>query len=353
MKNSRLTGIDLAYALSVIGTMIAGFFFVVGDRDHYLSHEHYFPFIDIFPAWFVFMNGYTSSVTMRDRRISSRKLFSFTSRKGSILFLISLILCLVWNVNVFLVCGLCYMLAPFIFRYSNPILAVIAVVIAASSVALLNLGVPESVSFFTIELSGSGWREFIGFAFFNSYFSFLPWSVFFVLGLIVGRGNLHIRSLIGPTNLLSVMLMGSGFIVHKMFNGYYVVRDVIPIEGNFFLLQHKMYLPGFLLFAFGLSMLLTNVCVYALKGVENKRITDVINTISSMKYSIYTAHLVIGVLTVAIFTPASFKNKYILMLFVGIATFASVRAILFWKKKVNDLGPVEWIMKRLSGSVRT
>lgn len=352
MRTTRLLGIDLAYSLSLLGTIAFGLFFLIGDRLIYLSHEHYFPFLDVFPALFLFMNGLTTTLTLRDRRISSRKLFSFSGKKGSLLLLIGLVFCAIWPINIFFCCGICYMLAPSVVRYSTPILAVLAVLIGLFSIAALNYGVPAYVTFFGIELSGSGFRELIGFLFYNGYFSILPWTVFFIAGLIVGRSQLQTKSLLGPSNMIGFVLIVIGYLIQKFTANYYINRDIIGIEGNLFLLKMKLYLPAFIFYGTGVSMVLTNLCIYIMSKLENKRLTNFINAISGAKYSIYSAHLAIGLITLGIFNTESFGNKFVLLTYILFNIGLSIWLILQWKKKVTDLGPIEWIMKRLSSSVR-
>lgn len=352
MRTTRLVGIDLAYVISLLGTMAFSLFIVIGDRLIYLSHEHFFPFLDVFPALFLFLNGLTTTLTLRDRRISSSKLFSFTSKKGSILLIVGLLLTPVWGVNIFVCAGIFYMIAPFIVRYSTPILVVLGILIALAAIATLNFGVLTFVQFSTIELSGSGIKEFMGFFLYNGYFSILPWATFFLAGLVIGRSHLQIKSLIGPSNMIAFVLIFSGYFVQKLTANYYINREILAIEGNIFLLQHKMYLPGFILYTTGVCFLLTNLCIYVLTNLENKKYINLLNAISGAKYSIYTLHLLLGVITIKIFTSESFSNKYVLVFYILVNIYFSIWVILQWKKKVTDLGPIEWIMKRLSSSVR-
>ncbi|MBL7941469.1 MAG: hypothetical protein JNM00_01800, partial [Flavobacteriales bacterium] len=125
-RSSRLTGIDLAYVISTLVCMAIGFFFVSGDRLHFLGHMHYFPLIDIFPAWFFFLNGMTLTLTMRDTKVSQRKLVSFNSKRGTVLLLIGLVFCLIWPMNIILLSGLLYIVAAYISRYSNALIRVFA-----------------------------------------------------------------------------------------------------------------------------------------------------------------------------------------------------------------------------------
>jgi hypothetical protein len=352
MRTTRLVGIDLAYVISLLGTMAFGLFIVIGDRLIYLSHDHYFPFLDIFPALFLFLNGLTTTLTLRDRRISSTKLFSFTSKKGSILLIIGLLLSPLWPVNIFVCAGVFYMFAPFVARYSTPILVVLGVLIGLAAIATLNFGVLSFVKYSTIELSGSGIKDFLGFFLFNGYFSILPWAAFFLAGLVIGRSHLQMKSLLGPSNMIAFILIFSGYFLQKLTADYYINREILPVEGNIFLLNYKMYLPGFILYATGICFLFINLCIYALNNVENKKYMNLLNAISGAKYSIYTWHLVLGIITRKIFTSESFSNKYLLLAYILMNMYFSVWAILQWKKKVTDLGPIEWIMKRLSSSVR-
>ena len=109
-------------------------------------------------------------------------------------------------------------------------------------------------------------------------------------------------------------------------------------------------MPAFLLIGAASSVMFTNGCIYLLKRNENKRITDILNTLSGMKYSILMFHLLLGAVTLAVFKSAAFSNKIYLSAYILMLIAAICWLVFFWKRKINTLGPAEWLTKRITGS---
>ncbi|MBL0316453.1 MAG: hypothetical protein IPP69_11990 [Flavobacteriales bacterium] len=101
-SSRRLVGIDVAYGLAVMGCIVYAFWFIMGDKvTSVLTQTRFSILMDIFPALFFFLNGFTVTLTMRDRRVSNRKLLSYLGKRGSVLFLIGLSCCVIWPMNIF------------------------------------------------------------------------------------------------------------------------------------------------------------------------------------------------------------------------------------------------------------
>ena len=78
--SNRLIGIDVAYTVALFGCVVYGFSFTIGDWVlRTLTHTKFGIILDCFPALFFFLNGFTITLTMRDRRISNRKLLSINT----------------------------------------------------------------------------------------------------------------------------------------------------------------------------------------------------------------------------------------------------------------------------------
>lgn len=351
-SSSRLTGIELAYVLATLGCVLSSYFFVLGDRMHFLSHTHYFPLLDIFPAWFLFLNGLTASLNIRNRRISTRRFESFMSKKGSILFLTGLLFCPVWPLNMFMISGLLYMAAPYLIRFNSSILKVLASFTAIISIVLISFtSLEPTINYSWIKLEGFGWRELASFTLYNGYYSVLPWSLFFLLGIIHGRGDVRVRDLFLPSNIVAVVTIGLSLIAQHMSTGFYMEQTDV-YTSRYFPLNMKLYIPAFLLLGAGAVTLLTNTCIYVLKKVDNKKLIDYISNLSSMKFSIFLFHLVLGTLTMAIFKLSAFNDKFYLALYILALMSIIWWLIFFWRRRINSLGPIEWLNKRIAGSGR-
>jgi hypothetical protein len=350
-RSTGLLGIDIAYLIALIGTMFSTSFFILGQRLYMLNHEHYFVFFDFFPALFFFLNGLTVTLTMRDRRISSRRLLSYLSKRGSVLFLIGLVFIQVWPMNVFIASGLFYLCAPIFAQWNNVILRTLGVLSALLTIVLLNVDVTASVTFEGLNLSGAGFTDFFGFIFFNGYFSFLPWFTFFVAGMLFGRSSLHPRGYMPPISLAMVVGIGVSFLVEKFCVEIYGVRDQlnelsIPFIGS------KLYLPAQLIFALCGCVLIVNLLLHAFRGDQPRVRVKALQDFSSSKYSVFFFHLFFSFLLLTISTGVFFSKKSVLLISCLILIAASLFVVNVWKRKLSSNAPVEWIIKRISGSTK-
>lgn len=347
---NRLLGIDFAYVLTILGIIIYSFTFTIGDLLlSGLAHDSYYIFMDIFPAVFFFLNGLTVTLTMRDRRISSRKLLGYLGKRGSVIFLIGLAMCTFWPMNIFIPCGLMYFSAPYIAQWNTQIIRVLIVMLVMLSITLLYLDVPTYIEYTMLALQGEGFIDLGGFLFFNGYFSILPWFIFFLAGLLHGRVDLRPRGWLPPSSIIGVVLIVLTYFAH-------VYSKKMDTDGESFLrvgpflLNIKTYLPAFVCFATGVSIVGVNFFIFIFRKFDYKPVLRVVQTISSMKYSLLFFHMVIGGITLSASNEQFFTKKIILTIYVFVASLASIWLTLMWKKRVNELGPMEWLVKRISGS---
>lgn len=350
-RSTGLLGIDIAYLIALIGTMFSTSFFILGQRLFKLDHEHYYIFFDFFPALFFFLNGLTVTLTMRDRRISSRRLLSYLSKRGSVLFIIGLLFMKSWPMNVFIASGIFYLLAPIFAQWNNLILRTLGVVSALMSVVMLNLDVSASVTFEGLKLNGAGFSDLLGFLFFNGYYSVLPWFTFFIAGMLFGRSSLRPRGYFPPMNIAMVLGLGIAFIVEKYCSQIYGVKDAFNIV-NLPLIGTKFYLPAQFIFALCLIILLMNLVLHAFRGEQPRNRVKFLQNFSSSKYSVLFFHLFFTFLIISISTGVMFQERTMLIGTSIVVIILSLVLVNVWKNKLSSNAPIEWIIKRISGSTK-
>jgi len=96
-----------------------------------------------------------------------------------------------------------------------------------------------------------------------------------------------------------------------------------------------------------------NFFIFAFKAFESKRILRFTQTVSSMKYSVLFFQIMVGLLTMAVTNSPIFMNKIVLAIYILIASFVTFYLVIMWKKRINDQGPVEWVVKRIAGSTKS
>jgi hypothetical protein len=349
---NRLIGIDVTYVIALIGCVVYGFSYTIGDLvQNSLTHTKFNVFFDVFPALFFFLNGFTVTLTMRDRRISSRKLLSYSGKRGSVMLLIGLIFCAIWPMNIFVASGMMFLIIPFVAQWNNVLIRVITLLTIVLGISLLFLDVPAHTTYTLPSLGGGEIYNGLGFLFFNGYYSLLPWIIFFFAGLIFGRTEVRPRGWLPPSSVLGLVLIASSFFVHR-FAKILDTDALILRRSDLFFMNIRLLFPAFCLYGIGVSIVLLNACIFFFRKLSSPKLLRFFQTISSMKYSVLLFHVLIGVITLAAANVEFFTKRIALFIYVVLASVLTFYLPFLWRKKVSEKGPMEYIIKRISGSAK-
>ncbi len=351
-NSRRLTGIDVAYAAAIIGCVIYGFWYTIGDKVlSSLTHTKFSLLLDSFPALFFFLNGFTVTLTMRDRKVSNRKLLGYLGKRGSVLFLVGLAFCYKWPMNIFIASGLMYVVAPFVAQWNTVVLRLITLLSILFGITLLYVDVPTFAEYNAPTLGGGEIYNILGFILFNGYYSILPWFSFFFAGLLFGRTEVRPRGILPPSSIVGLAMMIASYFINNFVKK--IDNDVLLLQrSDIFFLNIKQLYPAFIVFSTGLSVVFINSLMFLFRNLENKKVLRTIQTISSMKYSVFFFHTAIGLLTMSASNLQFFSRRIVLFVYVILATSLTIYLTFLWKKRVSDQGPMEWLIKRISGSAK-
>ena len=350
--SNRLTGIDVTYAFALIGIVIFGYSYTIGDLvQSSLTHTKFNVFIDVFPALFFFLNGFTVTLTLRDRRISNRKLLNYSGKRGSVLLLIGLLFCAVWPMNILIASGLMFVFVPFVAQWNTILLRIITMLIIVFGVTLLFLDVPTHTVYSLPSIGGGEIYNALGFLFFNGYYSLLPWGVFFMAGLIFGRSEIRPRGILPPSSIIGIMLIAFSFVINRF--AKVLDTDVLLLRrSDLFFMNIRLLFPAFCLYGIGVSIVVLNLFIFTFKKVQSTTLLKFFQTISSMKYSVILFYTLIGFITISATSVAFFSKRGILVVYVILATTLTFYLPFLWRKKVTEQGPMEYFIKRISGSAK-
>lgn len=350
-RSFGLLGIDIAYVIALCGTLFSASFFVNGGRLFMLNHEQYFLFLDFFPALFFFLNGLTVTLTMRDKRISSRRLLYYLGKRGLVLLLIGFLFIGVWPLNILFASGIFYILAPLFANWNNMILRTLSLAVAMCAILMVNLDVDTNVSFSGLDLSGLRFSNLFSFIFFNSYYSILPWICFFLFGMLYGRNDLRLKGLFPPSSILAIGIIILSLFVQKYSHAFYTEGDKTEYL-HIFPFNVKFYMPSFIIYCLGAITLLMNTLIYVFRRDLDRKLVKRIQSVSGAKYSVVFFHLLISVIIMSITNEIAFRNKWIIFLLALGTVVSSLVITLTWKNKISDTTPIEWLIKRLSSSTK-
>lgn len=352
MASNRLIGIDACYVVALIGCVMYGYSFTVGDLvQNSLTHTKFNVFLDVFPALFFFLNGFTVTLTMRDRRISNRKLLSYSGKRGSVLLLTGLLFCAIWPMNILIASGMMFLLVPFIAQWNNILIRIITLLMVVFGISLLFLDVPAHTTYSLPMLGGGEIYNGLGFMFFNGYYSLLPWIIFFFSGLIFGRMEVRPRGWLPPSSVVGLGMIVLSFVVNR----YAKVLDTDALllrRSDLFFMNIRLLFPSFCFYAVGLSIVLVNACIFFFRKLESPNWLRFYQTISSMKYSVVLFYTLIGSITMVASNVQFFTKRMALIIYVLTATLLTFYLPFLWRQRVSEKGPMEFIIKRISGSAK-
>ncbi len=371
LRSREIKGISVLYLFAIVGTILANSTFVLKDITHVLkdvspalqstSHdtkEIYFLWFDFFPALFLFLNGITFSIAFKNKRMSSSRMSGYYSRRGLVLIALGFITCGIWPMNILYISGLCYFTAPLLVRLDRRVLEMISALIAIFGFFAGNFDLPIYPKFESLELSNGIVKNFIGFVFFNGYYSFLPWLAFFTLGMSIGKGDMRVRGWLPPISILALVLVATGFVLDTFLSGVY---GQIPNMGifKFSFLELRMHSLSFSFIAAGFSIFITNAINFLVKKLYNQvwfqGLWTSINQFSSAKYTLY---FLVVCETMIIFSVVKygdhpifwFRPAYILIPMSLALLLGSFFLTKWWTKNVISDTPVEWLLKKIAGS---
>jgi hypothetical protein len=349
-KNSGIVALDFLYVFALLGTMLGGVFFAIGDRMHYLSHYHMYVLFDFFPALFLFLNGMTLSILLRDKRVSSRRTIGYNSKKGLVLLLLGIAFAKAMPLNLFFISGFVYLMAGSVVQWNNTILRLLAVFIAVATLLLLNLDVPSSPYMKILTMQGTGWKQLVAFFVFNGYYSILPWSIFFVMGLLHGRSDLRPKGWLPPTSILAGILIVAALVLEAYCAMIYSFDHTSAISIPF--VNVKLFTPAFVLFESAMCIIFVNLMVYLLRKVEIGRFTKQVQFLSATKYTIYFFLLVFALIIYVVFNKLLFRETVVIVLSSFALVSLSVFLTYWWSKKISEKTPMQWLIKRVAGSTK-
>ncbi len=353
-KSQGLVGIDVAYTIALLGMMLSNVFFVIGDHEHFLKHTSYFVILDFFAAFFFFLTGFTLSLGLRDRRVSSRRALSNTLKKGSGLFFVGLVFASGWAMNAFIACGMFFMLAAFIAKWSTMTLRIFSVLVLLLSMILVNIHMDTfpDAEFHSLKLQGAGVRELASFMLFNGYYSFLPWFFFFVVGMTVARGDVRPTGAFPPSSLGGILIIVLSFFV-EIYSKKINAEVVTWSNMGYYPLNTKFFLPSFLLLETGICIVVLNALKYVYRKGEKSQFVQFSRDVATSKFSAYFFMLVFGSLVLWLFNSIIFHSAIILFLLNVVLCLLSLYLAIFWKKRFNSKPPMEWLIERVSNPTKS
>lgn len=350
MRIPRIAGVDLAYAVSLFAIIAFSLAIVLTGSTSNMSGIHFDILRDTFAAIYLFLSGLTISILAQSVEKSLSKLTRFLIQRGLFFTLSGLILSFLWPIDILITLGICTLVCPLLLVVNSSFLRFFAL-----SIGLITLVIG---SFTDLILSTEVLDTSVGFSeliidsvlyiLISSYYSILPWAMFFIVGIMYSRQDFLNKKNATRSVFWAIMavLIGAGIelITFEFFNIFTSLqgKDVVPF--NFIL---PVYLPGFLIMAWGLCIIFLNTCIWINNQLIGWKSFHILRQIGSMRHTFYYLHFLVGGIAMSLLEVIDMDHKkFIALLVTGYLVFCIIFTKL-WKNRFR-LGPVEWVMDRLS-----
>jgi len=281
------------------------------------------------------------------------------SRRGLVLLALGLLFVGFWPANILVIAGICFFVSPLFIRWESLLLQILLFSVILLSTVLGTLDVPIYPSFSGIKILDANAMNIVGFLFFNGYYSVLPWISFFILGIVYGKSNVRVKGWFPPISVLGTGIIIASFVVQPFMNMLLGDIGELNVFSNN-IMSIRFHSFSFILFESGAILVAISAINYFGKKWNQTDSGAVfigwIDRFSSSKYTLYFfICLETGILWSLVKGGNQariywFKSIYILIPTSLAMLASSFLLVLWWKKKVTDKAPVEWLLKNISGS---
>lgn len=356
----RINGLDFARAWAMFGMLIINFSVITnaeGNGPPWLIH-----FTSLFQgraaALFVVLAGIGISLMSRGTaadgdltQIKSSRIIIW--KRSLFLFVLGLSLyVLEWTGDILHYYGVYLLLASALLTVKNKWmigLAIIILIAAQSLQVLFNVfqGWSDTapfinyVDFWTAE-------GFIRNLLFNGYHPIFPWICFFLIGMVIGRLNLHDRTirnrLLGLGLIMTISIEVISRVLIKWFN------PIIGAEASAFLFNTGPILPNvlYMLSATGSAIIVLILCLYIAEKYEKGWFVTMIVRTGELTLTHYVSHVLVGIGILILLNRLENQSLAFVLLFSSCFFIFSVLFSLLWRKKFSR-GPIELVMRRITG----
>jgi uncharacterized membrane protein YeiB len=355
--NSRIIGIDVARALSIIGMVIVNFKVVLGEEGQNWVKLIASVFDGKASATFVVLAGVgialgTNSAFRNNDLIKLRMSQIKIVKRALFLFIIGLSYMVIWPADILHYYGV-YMIITLLLIRSKPQW----ILMWAGAVILVY---PFLLYWFDYE---TGWNldtleyldfwEFGGFLrnlFINGFHPVMPWVSFMLVGFWYGKQDLNRDQFLKK----SIWISSSVFILIQ-FLSYFSIRflsngneetlsDLSEIIGT----NPMPPLPIYMINGIAIAVLVISLCILLGKRYVMNKVVVALNNTGQLALTFYVAHVVLGMGIIEVISPSK-MGTYSIEFSVSYALVFSLLCIVFanlWLKYKSH-GPLEWIMKMI------
>ncbi len=356
----RIIGLDFARAWAMFGMLLVNFMVITGAEGN--GPPLLRTFMSLFEgrasALFVILAGIGITLMTRSAVASNEQIKISNSRKiiwkrSLFLFILGLLLyVLEWTGDILHYYGIYLFLAAFLITLRKKLLLLLSIIILIIAQYLqLTFNTFEGwggptpfinyIDFWTI-------KGFLRNLFFNGYHPIFPWFSFFLIGMIIGRLDLHNKGIKERLLLFGVTITILTELLSKGLTHFFI--PYIGKEAATFLFNTGPILPNvlYILSATGSAITTLIICLYIAEKYENNWFVISIVQTGQLTLTHYVSHVFIGIGALILLNRMEHQTLLFVLLFSTSFFIFSILISVLWRKNFSR-GPIEWIMRKIAG----
>lgn len=358
-KTQRIVGIDIARALAIVGMIIVNFKMVIGSQgDGWLVWV-----VDFFSgkaaALFVVLAGVgialmtrTGRLTMDAKTINRDRIKLM--KRSLLLFVVGLSYMPIWPADILHFYGV-YMLftIPFLYTVNRRVLFSAVAIIMMYPILMWIFEYDIGWDFET--LAYHGFWSFDGFMrnlFFNGFHPVFPWVSFMLVGLWMGRQELHEAKVVKKLLFQGVTTFILLWMLSKILLLLTISNDPIENEQLSFILGMSPMppLPIYMLAGSALSVSVISLCILMGRLFEKHKMLVYLMNYGRMALTIYVLHVVVGMGLIIVYDESMVGNYSLNFTFLYALIFNFIGIVFsnVWLQYYK-IGPLEWLFKKIVG----
>ncbi|MEM9671840.1 MAG: DUF418 domain-containing protein [Cyclobacteriaceae bacterium] len=355
----RIIGIDLARALAVIGMIIVNFRVVFGDEGALWLQRTVGILDGKAAATFVVLAGvglaFTTNTALRNKdEVKLRIVRKRIVKRACFLFVIGLSYLLIWPADILHFYGVYMLIILLLLRSRASIILLVSLALIVIYPLLIMLW-PYETGWDFEALAYQGFWTFNGFMsnlFFNGFHPVIPWVSFMLVGYWLGKQDLHNEKVvkrifwISLGVFLAIQGLSFGAITVLSAGNPQVAQELTEIIGT----SPMPSLPMYMLNGIAIAFTVISGCILLTKPYGNSKLVKALRKTGKLALTFYVAHVVVGMGVVELVAPAKLGH-YPIGFSAVYAIFFSVSCVFFavYWLKYNQIGPLEGIMRKLTG----
>ncbi len=357
MKQQRIAGFDLARALAIFGMIIVNFKVVMHPDQSKASW-----WISVFThldgrasALFVILAGVGIGLMTKTARLAGDQVALQRQRRSllkraAFLFCFGLLYIWIWPADILHYYGLYIALAAVLLNASSRFLYMLALAFCLIFVALFfSLNYGQNWNWDLLHYSGF-WTVpgFLLNLFFNGFHPFFPWAGFLLVGMAIGRLDMHdsgVRLRLLMTGVTAMLL--AQLLAWAMFYLLGLSEQTANLRYLFSKTEPMPPLPVYMLSAGGSACIVIVLSIYLAEKFAETLALHVLEHTGQLALSIYLAHVLLGM--TALEELGYLEGQALSTVLAAALGFFLVMAVFahLWRRRFRH-GPLEWLLRRVS-----